>query len=66
MFEVYGGESESMSDQYIFFYPFIKHIAFSRMTAFMLTFLVVSACATVCVRVGACVCVCVYAGCYHE
>ena len=41
MFEVYGGESESMSDQYrICFWPFIKHIAFRRMTASMLAFLV--------------------------
>ena len=42
MFEVYGGESESMSDQYrilYFFQPFIKHIAFRRMTASMLAFL---------------------------
>ena len=45
MFEVYGGESESMSDQYRIFDLFlaiIKHIAFQRMTASMLTFLVIS------------------------
>ena len=47
MFEVYGSESESMSDQYGFcfcFQPFIKHIAFRRMTASMLAFLVVYVC----------------------
>ena len=41
MFEVYGGESESMSDQHRFFFcfqPFIKNIAFRRMTASMLAF----------------------------
>ena len=43
MFQVYGGESESISDQYRFlfcFQPFIKHTAFRRMTASMLAFLV--------------------------
>ena len=42
MFEVYGGESESMSDQlkvFFCFWPFIKHIAFHRMTASTLAFL---------------------------
>ena len=42
MFEVYGGESESMSDEYgsfFCFYPFLKHIAFRRMTASMLVML---------------------------
>ena len=42
MFDVYGGESESMSDQYRFFfcfYPFIKHIAFRSMTAAIWPFL---------------------------
>ena len=39
MFKVYG--VESMSDQYrIFLKPFIKHIAFRRMTDSMLAFLV--------------------------
>ena len=42
MFEVYGGESESMSDQWKFFFEsFIKHIAFRRMTASILAFLVI-------------------------
>ena len=42
MFEVYGGESKSMSDQWKFFLflAIIKHIAFLRMTASMLAFLV--------------------------
>ena len=43
MFEVCGSESESMSDQYgilLCLQPFIKHIAFRRMTASMLTFLI--------------------------
>ena len=44
MFEVYGSESESMSDQWKFFVFIhllsILHIAFRRMTASMLAFLV--------------------------
>ena len=45
MFEVYGGESQSMSDQMDVFFccqPFIKNIAFRRMTASMLAFLVIN------------------------
>ena len=42
MFELYGDESESMSDQcrIYLFQPYIQHIAFRRMTASMLAFLV--------------------------